>query len=50
MSKNSSKGELFIKLPNISFPFTNGELILAMANQVHTDAQVRKTGLFPIVR
>jgi hypothetical protein len=38
--QNSSDGELFIKLPNISFPFTNGELILAMGNQVHTNAQV----------
>ena len=39
--QNSTEGELFIKLPNISFPFTDsGDLILAMGNQVHTDAQI----------
>jgi hypothetical protein len=39
--QNSSSGELFIKLPNIDFPFTeSGDLILAMGNQVHTDEQV----------
>lgn len=39
--QNSSSGELFIKLPNISFPFTAaGDLILAMGNQVHTDTGV----------
>ena len=36
--QNSTEGELFIKLPNISFPFTDsGDLILAMGNQVHAD-------------
>jgi hypothetical protein len=39
--QNSTEGDLFIKLPNISFPFTDtGDLILAMGNQVHTDAGV----------
>ena len=39
--QNSTNGELFIKLPNISFPFTDsGDLILAMGNQVHTDAEI----------
>ena len=39
--QNSSEGKLFIKLPNISFPFSEGgELILAMGNQVHTDTGV----------
>lgn len=39
--QNNSDGKLFIKLPNISFPFTSdGELILAMGNQIHTDAAV----------
>jgi hypothetical protein len=38
--QNSSDGKLFIKLPDISFPFKDGELILAMGNQVHTDAQL----------
>ena len=34
--QNSSDGKLFIKLPNISFPFSaDGDLILAMGNQVH---------------
>ena len=31
LQQNSSEGKLFIKLPNISFPFSeNGELILVM--------------------
>ncbi len=39
--QNTTDGDLFIKLPNISFPFTStGELILAMGNQVHTDSGV----------
>ena len=42
--QNSTEGDLFIKLPNISFPFTDtGDLILAMGNQVHTDAGVSVT-------
>ena len=40
MQQNSSDGKLFIKLPNISFPFENGQLILVMGNQVHTNAQI----------
>ena len=43
----SSDGRLFIKLPNISFPFSGAgsggaadQLIQKMGNQVHTDAGV----------
>ena len=33
--QNDTDGKLFIKLPNISFPFSDaGDLILAMGNQV----------------
>ena len=36
--QNSSEGDLFIKLPNISFPFSNGSLILA--ERSHTILQL----------
>ena len=33
-------GRLFYKLPNLSFPFRESELLLATGHQTHTDAEV----------